>query len=60
MYDGLTGTTDQNMWLVYTDERGKKHYQPWQDLVEVGTLIDEESGDDMEMIGWTIDGHEHG
>lgn len=43
-----------NMWLVYVAEDGTNHFQPWQDVSEVGTLIDE-MGDDMEMIGWTTD-----
>lgn len=41
-----------NMWLVYSGRNGGKHYQPWQDLDSVGTLIDEETGEDMEMVGW--------
>lgn len=42
------------MWLVYEDEQGNKHYQMWQDLTDVGTLIDPESGEDMPLIGWAI------
>lgn len=42
-----------SMWLVYADSEGGHHYQPWQDLEESGTLIDPETGDDMEMVGWT-------
>lgn len=42
-----------NMWLVYADSEGEHHHQPWQDLDESGTLIDPETGDDMETIGWT-------
>lgn len=41
------------MWLVYVDAHGDNHFQPWQDLEESGTLIDPESGEDMEMVGWT-------
>ena len=41
------------MWLVYADDEGDWHYQPWQDLTESGTLIDQDTGNDMEMIGWT-------
>lgn len=41
------------MWLVYKDLDGETHHQPWQDLTSVGTLIDPESGDDMEIVGWT-------
>lgn len=36
--------------LVYQDATGAKHYQPVADLTEVGTLIDPETGDDMELI----------
>ena len=43
-------TTD--MFLIYRDETGEEHYQPWQDIVSSGTLIDPETGDDMELIGW--------
>lgn len=45
--------SESSMWLVYADTEGGKHYQPWQDLEESGTLIDPETGEDMEMIGWT-------
>ena len=43
------------MHLVYEDEEGNKHYQPWQDVVESGTLIDPEGDDDMQIIGWVQD-----
>lgn len=36
--------------LIYRDTTGVKHYQPVADLTEVGTLIDPETGDDMELI----------
>jgi hypothetical protein len=42
------------MWLVYVSEDGENHYQPWTDLVEAGTLTDPETGEDMQMVGWTI------
>lgn len=45
--------SESSMWLVYADTDGSKHYQPWQDLEESGTLIDPGTGEDMEMIGWT-------
>lgn len=41
------------MWLVYQDDAGNQHHQPWQDLPEVGTLIDPETGEDMPLTGWT-------
>lgn len=46
--------TDAPMWLVYLDTEGDEHYQPWEDLVEAGTLIDPQTGEDMEMVGWTL------
>lgn len=44
-----------SMWLVYEDENGEHHTQPWQDVVESGTLIDPESGADMTIVGWMTD-----
>ena len=41
------------LWLVYEDETGTKHYQPYADVVSVGTLIDPETGYDMPIVGWT-------
>lgn len=40
------------MELVYKDENGELHTQPWGDLVSSGTLTDPETGDDMDIIGW--------
>jgi hypothetical protein len=51
--------SESSMWLVYADTEGGKHYQPWQDLEESGTLIDPETGEDMEMIGWTTNGFQY-
>lgn len=45
----------ESMWLVYVDDENVKHYQPWQDIVESGSLIDLETGEDMEIIGWTTE-----
>lgn len=42
------------MWLVYEkDSEGTQAHQPYQDLVEAGTLIDPNTGDDLEIVGWT-------
>lgn len=38
--------------LVYHDEQGDLHEQPLSDVVEVGTLIDPETGDNMPLVGW--------
>ena len=40
--------------LVYRDSEGNEHMQPVTDLVDVGTLIDPETGDDMEVYGVLI------
>ena len=45
--------TTRPMWLVYKDDEGSKHYQPYADITSAGTLIDPETGDDMELVGWT-------
>lgn len=45
----------EDMWLVYRSESGDSYFQPWQDLTTAGTLIDPDSGEDMELVGWTTD-----
>lgn len=40
------------MWIVYESETGELFYQPYTDLVEAGTLIEPETGDDMPILGW--------
>lgn len=42
------------MYLVYRAEDGTLHYQYWGDVAAVGGLVDPETGDDMELIGWTL------
>jgi hypothetical protein len=41
--------------LIYKDESGQTHEQPLGDLVEVGTLIDPDTGDDMPVIGAVVE-----
>jgi len=43
---------DGDMWLFYRDSRGGIHTQHWLDLQQVGPLIEPDSGDDMELVGW--------
>jgi len=43
------------MWIVYIDSSGQLHKQPWQDLLECGTLIDGQTDEDMEIVGWTAE-----
>ena len=46
------GYNTHGMELVYRDEYGTLYEQSWTDLQESGTLIDPETGDDLELIGW--------
>ena len=48
-------TTNTDMWLVYIDVEGQMHFQHWSSLSEIGTLIDPENGEDMDVIGWTTE-----
>lgn len=43
-----------SMHIVYTDEKGHLYDQPLSDLPDVGTLIDPDTGDDMEIIGYKL------
>lgn len=40
------------MYLVYKSGDGEHHYQHYSDLSACGTLIDPETGDDLEIVGW--------
>lgn len=37
--------------LIYTDAAGQRHTQPLADVTTAGTLIDADTGDDMELTG---------
>jgi hypothetical protein len=43
-----------SMHIVYTDEQKRLYEQPLSDLPDVGTLIDPDTGDDMEIIGYKL------
>ncbi|MFZ2237973.1 MAG: hypothetical protein WAV90_00360 [Gordonia amarae] len=43
------------MYLVYVDADGNHHTQPWGDVVDSGTLTDPDTGDDMEIVGWSTE-----
>lgn len=43
-----------SMRIVYTDEQKRLYEQPLSDLPDSGTLIDPDTGDDMEIIGYKI------
>lgn len=44
-----------SMFLVYQDSEGRQFSQHWEDLTNMGTLIDPETGEDMELVGWHSD-----
>ena len=43
-----------SMHIVYTDEQKRLYDQPLSDLPDVGTLIDPDTGDDMEIVGYRL------
>lgn len=43
-----------SMHIVYTDDKGCLYDQPLSDLPDVGTLIDPDTGDDMEIVGYKL------
>lgn len=43
-----------SMYIVYTDEQKRLYEQPLSDLPDVGTLIDPDTGDDMEIVGYKL------
>lgn len=42
------------MELIYRDNSGKIYRQPFMEVAQVGTLIDPDNGDDLELIGWEL------
>ena len=40
--------------IVYTDEKSHLYDQPLSDLPDSGTLIDPDTGDDMEIVGYKL------
>lgn len=40
----------ENAFAIYIDSEGNEHDQPISDITEVGTLIDPETGEDMEIV----------
>ena len=38
------------VFVVYVDIEGEEYVQPISDIASTGTLIDPETGDDMEII----------
>lgn len=60
LYDLSTGHKPQvnkdleSLQIIYTDEKGCLYTQPLSDLPDSGTLVDPDTGDDMEIVGYTI------
>lgn len=44
----------ESLQIIYTDEKGCLYTQPLSDLPDSGTLVDPDTGDDMEIVGYTI------
>lgn len=40
--------------LIYRDEAGNLHEQLAEDLPNCGTLINSETDEDMDLVGWRI------
>lgn len=40
----------EDVFVIYISESGEEFSQPVADIAEVGTLIDPDTGDDMEMV----------
>ena len=55
----MVNTENENknkpVYAVYEDDKGTLHTQPLSDIQDAGILIDEDSGDDLNMIGYTFD-----
>lgn len=43
-----------SLQIIYTDDKGCLYTQPLSDLPDSGTLVDPDTGDDMEIVGYTI------
>lgn len=60
LYDLSTGYKPQvnkdleSLQIIYTDDKGCLYTQPLSDLPDSGTLVDPDTGDDMEIVGYTI------
>lgn len=53
--DVLMEYNTSEMYLVYRDESGSLLLQAWGELVQNGTLIDPDTGDDLDIVGWTTE-----
>lgn len=45
----MTAFAPENLLAVYHDAAGQEHTQPVSDITEAGTLIDPDTGDDMQI-----------
>lgn len=44
-----------DMWLAFEDKSGRVHKLHWIDLPGTGVPIDPDTGNDMVLVGWTLD-----
>lgn len=44
-----------SMWLVYEDNQGVLYYQHWKDATTNGGLVDPDTDEDMDIVGWTTE-----
>lgn len=44
-----------DMWLAFRDKSGLTHKLHWIDLPGTGIPIDPDTGNDMTLVGWTLD-----
>lgn len=43
------------MFLIYQNPDGRLFLQDWRELTQMGTLVDPETGEYLELIGWHSD-----
>lgn len=48
-------TSIDKLVLVYRDKEGLLRRQPGWELIEVGPMIDTESGEQLELVGFLIE-----
>ena len=44
----------ESLVLIYHDENGNRFEQRATDLVSSGTLYDDETGEDLDLVGWEV------
>lgn len=49
----------ERVTLIYRDEKARAHTQPLSDITTAGTLIDPDTGDDLELVSTLIADVDH-